>query len=492
VFTDEYRSNVWNQLRQQDGRVLSRFLTTEIVTAACQRAGRSLGRGSLHALNLVWLGLTAAWNSSLDFASVLTLVAQLLADCQVVLPPPAAPKRCRSKGRRGAPSPHDPRGSTLDTVSEEAFTKARRRLPTSFWVALVVLLSERCLQDHRQAACWHGLRLLAMDGTCIALPAWQRLRDFFGAAGRGKGRKKTQARLVMLQCPLTRLPLAYALAALSDGETTLALQLLEHVRANDLLLLDRGFFSYGLLARVHQQGAFFAIRLKKGVSLRRLRSLGPKDQLVRWQPKKVRQQGEEALPPSLDLRLVRYQIPGFRASALLTNQTDPQRISRADWVRFVADCEAGQALQPGLYHRRWEIETTFRELKVTQGLEGSLRSRSPEGIAFEVGSHVVLYLIARWLLIEAAEQAGVDPLRLSFVHALREWERLRVVLLLAEPDRAAELVAALLSRIASHRVPNRPGRHYPRPNDTKPKNRGHGQTQKPAKLKNAQRKRNKG
>jgi len=38
----------------------------------------------------------------------------------------------------------------------------------------------------------------------------------------------------------------------------------------------------------------------------------------------------------------------------------------------------------GLYHRRWEIETTYFELKEVQGLERSLRGRTPETIQFEV------------------------------------------------------------------------------------------------------------
>jgi hypothetical protein len=477
VFTDEHRNTVWNQLRQQDSRILARFLKADLLRSACERAGCAFGRGPLHALNLVWLGIVGALNTSLDFASVLLLVARLLEDCQA----PVAPVQKRRQRRR---SRHDPRGSGQTTVSEEAFTKARRKLPNSFWLALVVLLSKRFFQEHGAATRWRGYRLLAMDGTCINLPGWQRLRQYFGSAGCGKGRRKTQVRMVLLQCPLVRMPVAYTLAPLSQGETTLALELLEHVRADDLVLLDRGFFSYGLLARIHQRGAVFAIRLKKKVRLRRLRSLGFKDQLVYWRPKKVRQKaGTEALPATMTLRLIRYQIPGFRASTLLTNQTDTRRITRDDWVRFVTDTEPSRSLQPGLYHRRWEIETTFRELKVTQNLEGSLRSRSPEGIAFEIGSQMVLYLIVRWLMVEAAQASGVDPLRLSFINALREWHFFTAPLLLADQKNAALLVTVLLKRIARHRVAYRPGRHYPRPKDGKPKNRGHGQTQKPAKLK---------
>ena len=114
----------------------------------------------------------------------------------------------------------------------------------------------------------------------------------------------------------------------------------------------------------------------------------------------------------------------------------------------------GRPLQPGLYRRRWEIETTFCELKVAQGLAGGLRSRTPEGVAYEVAGHVLLYLLVRWLLVEAGAAHGADPLRLSFVEALRELADVRPALLTASPEWAADvLLPRLLGRLASHRVP---------------------------------------
>ena len=101
-------------------------------------------------------------------------------------------------------------------------------------------------------------------------------------------------------------------------------------------------------------------------------------------------------------------------AAIATNMTDPKQISREDWVRMAEKSVAGRALQPGLYHRRWEIETTFFELKVTQGMERGLRSRTPKGIEYEIAGHVILYFLVRWLMLEAALEAELDPLRVSF------------------------------------------------------------------------------
>jgi len=197
---------------------------------------------------------------------------------------------------------------------------------------------------------------------------------------------------------------------------------------------------------------------------------------------KWRKQGL-SLPKSIDLRVIDYQIPGFRPSAVVTNVTNPKRISRDEWVRLATDREPGRNLQPGLYHRRWEIETTFKEMKVAQNMKRSLRSRTPEGIEYEIAGHVMLYLLVRWMILEAAVEHGHDPLRLSFTKALHELQDISPVLLRASPQRVARfLLPRLLQQIAEHIIPERHGRHFPRPNDTKPINKGNGKWKLPAKL----------
>jgi hypothetical protein len=190
------------------------------------------------------------------------------------------------------------------------------------------------------------------------------------------------------------------------------------------------------------------------------------------------------LPEQIKLRVVDYKIPGFRPSAIVTNILGVRTVSRKDWVRLANETEAGsERLGVGLYHRRWEIETSFFELKVTQGMESGLRSRTHQGIYYEIAGHVLLYLLVRWLMVEAAIVAGLDPLRLSFKGALEELQDMRAALLIAAPQRVQNvLLPRLLERIARHQVPSRPGRHYPRPHDTKTKNCGRGKHKRPHKL----------
>ena len=462
------KKRVWNQLRQSDCKTFARLLPERMLRQAARQASVPWGRGPLHVGTLVWLGLSSTINLTRSFASILVLCIKLLHD----LPEAAAGKRRPGKRARAAAQ-----------LSEEAFVQARRKLPTPFWNALLDLLVQRFEQEHARHATWKEFRLLALDGTTLSLPHWRRLREHFGSASNGRGQRRTQARLVMLQLPQTRLPWRYALTPLSQGERTVARSLLQGLRPRDLVLMDRGFWSYGAFWQIQDQQAFFAIRKVKQVRWKVIRRLGRGDYLVRHQPRDHKKNWR-ALPKALDLRFIPYQLAGFRPSGVVTNVLDPARISREEWVRLAAVDDSGRVLDPGLYHRRWEIETTFRELKVTQGLEGHLRSRTAAGIAYEVGGQLLFYLLLRWLIVEAASAASLDdPLRISFKGALTEVEDMRAVLLCAS-ERHAQLVLLprLLERVATHRVLLRPGRHFPRPRDTTIKNKGKNRHQMPSKL----------
>jgi len=484
MFTDERRRNVWDQIRQYDLRAFAKWLTPDLLMQAAGDAGLRVGRGPLSLVNLTWLAVASALHTSKSFADVLGLTLKLLSDTEGFASTPLGKEQRNAKRRiaAGSRSRHDPRVRDATTVSEEAFTSRRRSVPTEYWLALLALLGERFEAAHGKWTHWHGLRLLAMDGTEITLAGWKRLAAFFGTAKNGKGKPAPQVRLVMLQFPLARIPYRYELGPKRVGEKTLASRLMEHLLPNDLLLLDRGFWSYGLFWQIQNRQAFFGIRLFKAAKLKTLRRLGPKDRLVRYAPtdRKWRKQG---LPESIDLRVIDYQIKGFRPSAVVTNVLDPQVTTRKDWVRLTVESEPGRRLDPGLYHRRWEIETTFFEMKVSQGMKTALRSRTPEGIRYEVAGHVLFYFLVRWLMVEAATDHGEDPLCLSFVQALRELQDMNQTLIAASRQRVAQvLLPRLLARIAEHVVPRRPGRHYSRPHDRKVRVTGSGKRMLPSKL----------
>lgn len=463
MFRDEQRTDVWNQIREHGIRAFAARLTPTVLAEAAARAAVTIGRSPLNLANLVWLGVAGALAGASDFATVLTDVLRLLEDQPNFGDSALGREKKRAPRRKASGSRHSPHRRDRTLVSEEAFCKARARMPLEFWMSLIALLVELFQVEHRERLKFHGFRLLAMDGTEIDLPNWAALRTHFGQAKNKSGQHKPQARMVMLQFPLVRLPYRYELTPVSVGENTTARRLVQHLQALDLVLLDAGFWSYGLLCDIQQRHASFALRKKSGLKFRTLRKLGRDDHLVEWTPCDSRGKWrDEGLPPSIRLRVIRYQVPGYRVQELVTNVCDPRQISHADWVRLTTDCEQGGRFTPGVFHRRWEIETTYRELKIEQGLEQQLRSRTPASIQYEVASHVVLYLLVRWMIVEAAAKHGLDPLQLSFKHALRELQQVRAALVIAAPHWVRTLLARLLDRIANHLIPFRPGRHYVR------------------------------
>jgi len=499
MFVDPNRQIVWDKIRHRDFQAFAPWLTRAIIEQAATRAGVTLGGGPLCLFVLVWLAIACALHPTKSFAAVLGLALKLMRndpdwDPDAFLGADQAKAKARAKtkakakasGDQGHTPPrskHDPHGSGDPfQLSPAAFTQARAAMPWAFWVALVLILAERFEDQHADLIRFKHFRLLALDGTCLKLDRWSDLVARAGSSENGKGLPTPQARLVLLQLPLVRLPVRFELFPYSVGERTVATAVLEALRRDDLVLIDRGFWSYGLFCQVRDRQAHFAIRQMSGVVFKALKSLGAHDRLVRWTPSD-RQGKDEGLPDALKLRVIGYQIKGFRPSAVVTSVLDPTVISRDEFVRLATVDQAGRTLDAGLYHRRWEIETTLSELKVTQGMDGAFRSRTTEGIAFEVAGHLLLHFLVRRQIVEAALAAGVPPLRLSYKGALEDVKDMRESLLKAG-ERPAQriLLPRLLDQIGSHVIPFRPGRHYPRPNDTKVKDKGKGKKQLPSKL----------
>ena len=112
----------------------------------------------------------------------------------------------------------------------------------------------------------------------------------------------------------------------------------------------------------------------------------------------------------LTIRVIDYQLddgrPNDTTYRLFTTLLDPTEAPALDLA--VA------------YAQRWEIESTFDELKTHQrGARTVLRSKSPDLVRQEIWGHLCCHYAIRTLMWEAADHAKVDPDRVSFVAALR-------------------------------------------------------------------------
>lgn len=189
----------------------------------------------------------------------------------------------------------------------------------------------------------------------------------------------------------------------------------------------------------------------KIAKVKRLVRYSSEDFLGRLNLGRLHRRKDPSLPTHINVRFLRtvLRIRGRRQTVwFVTSLLDPDR--------YPAD----QII--ALYAWRWRIETLFRELKIPLSAD-VLRSQTPEGIRKEIIARLIALNIVRILMLEAATAAQVpDPLRISFVHAIRAILSFSPALGHAPLAAVPGIYQAMLLEIASHLNPPRPGRLEPR------------------------------
>lgn len=241
----------------------------------------------------------------------------------------------------------------------------------------------------------------------------------------------------------------------------------EHLRPGDIVLGDRAFCDYVSLGKLPARGVDLLVRLhqRRTPDFRTaLRRLGPDEAIFRWTkpwvcPPHLSQEDFDALPKTLDVRVIRVRIdePGFRTRLvyLATTLLDAEKYPAAELA--------------ALYRRRWRLELCFRDLKTTMKME-LLRCQSPAMAEKECLFFLIAYNLMRVLMAEAAARHGARLERLSFkgaLDALRQFSLARALARNAKQRRDAE--AELLRAVALGTVPERPGRREPRAVKRRPK-----------------------
>ena len=356
-------------------------------------------------------------------------------------------------------------------ITEEAFCLARKALPRRFFLRLFAAVVSGFDQQFPQSHRWRGLRLLGIDGMDFDLPHSARLREIYPPPSNQHGaRRRPQARLVGLVGLCDGLCRSFRLVPLACGEQRCARSLLRNLRPGDMLLADCNFGNYGMMAQACCQGAEFLYRLQSNRFHKVARIATPSGRPDEWYavltiPAAVRKQLPQA-PATLTVRILQYQILGFRPSRLVTSLLDVERYPYEEIVP--------------LYHERWRQETQHREWKYTLQVS-NLRSRKPEGILKEVLVQLTLNNVIRWMMAEAG---GTErrPVDLKFLEAKRLILAAIPAMAAARTEQLPFLYRALLKDIAREVILVRPGRSYPRRFDGQPRNKGHGKAAQPAKL----------
>ena len=355
-------------------------------------------------------------------------------------------------------------------VDEETggYCQARARLPQPVLEKALAASAATAAGRAPTVPLLRGRALKVVDGSSLRLadtPANQ--KRFPQPSNQKPGCGFPVLKLVVLFCLASGALLARATGTLWESEARLLHRLLATLQRGDIVLGDRGFGNFVILALLAGVGADLLARVptnSRRVDWRRGRRLGPGDRVVVWRkgPHLVDwldAAGWAALPEAMEVRIVRARVRqrGFRTRelTLATTLLDAQLYPAAELL--------------AAYARRWRLELCFDDLKTTLGLE-TLKCLSPALAEKELLVGLIAHNLLRCVMAQAAQEHAVALERISFKGALDALRHFSHALCQTRcTRRKKELWAALLLALARDLVPERPGRREPRAVKRRPK-----------------------
>ena len=363
-------------------------------------------------------------------------------------------------------------GCSLDTASASAFVQQRSKLAPETFPALFDLF----VRKTQPIKLYKGLRLFAADGSDIQIPnnPGHISSHYHGANG------QAPYNILHLDAIYDLLQCTYQDASLvgdrDANEQALLCRMVDRSAAEKaLIIMDRGYEGYNLLAHIQEKGWKFLLRVKdvrQASGITTGLSLPDADEfdmpvdlaLTTRQTKEVKElckrRNEFRFVPSttsfdflprtnrkhdplqfysLSFRVVRFKITKDTYETVVTN-LDTQIFPPMELKK--------------LYAMRWGIESSFRKLKYTVGLL-HFHAKKVEHIYQEVFARLIMYnfteLITSPVIIQKADAKYAYKANFTVaVHVCRQFFLGNV----SPPD-----VEAIIRRNVS---PIRPGRTSPR------------------------------
>lgn len=299
-------------------------------------------------------------------------------------------------------------GAVIRVASKAGISRARTRLGWESLRQLHNAVVKPVAVRTTRGAWYRGWRLVSLDGSTLDVADEKANADAFGRPGASRGSSAyPQVRFVSLVESGTHVLFGSQMGAYGTGEIVLAKAVLPWLRKGMLCLADRQFFGFQLWRQARATGADLLWRIKKNMRLPCEQRLPDGSYLSRiyaserdWRHK----------TNGVQVRVIDYRLEGVVGAEpiyrLVTSLLNPEQTPAKELA--------------ALYHERWEIETALDELKThLRGARIVLRSKTPDLVRQEFFGLMMAHFAIRGLMHEAALQAGEDPDRLSFLHAVR-------------------------------------------------------------------------
>ena len=351
-------------------------------------------------------------------------------------------------------------GKSANSSNTGPYCKARQRLPLTQMTAAVTITGSCLHQQNAKPWLWHGLNLFLADAATLSMPDTPKNQAVFPQQSTQKpGLGFPIVRLLALISLATGAFIDYRLGAYQGkgtGETSLFSQVMDALSIGDMLMADRYYCTYAIIALMQAKGipVLFPIHANKKADFKQGVKLDARDHLIEWKkPKRkpvwMTELEYADLPEVITVR--EFKVKGVVYVTTLLNAKKYHKNELAS-----------------LYKERWKIELDFRSIKTNMGMD-VLRCKTPEMVKKEIAVHLLAYNIIRGKIAQAAVMHNKVPRNLSFRAAVQLVCQTAKLMVVLEGKKLNQALLALFKAIASSAIGQQKRKSQPRAIKRRPK-----------------------
>jgi hypothetical protein len=358
-------------------------------------------------------------------------------------------------------------------VAASSICEARQKMPETIFTSIskqILLLNEQS----NPLPLWRGHRVFGVDGSKINVP-----HELINYGYKAPNRNQYYPQAVLSTLYHLGSGLIYeGIMRAGKSERTYLLEHMDQLAPGDVLVLDRGYFSYLILSLAIKKGLHLICRMQSGTVNKAVQAFfdgNTNDETISYIPSiavkyESRKKGFEVELNPIKLRLIKYTIGSeiYVCATTLFGENYPANEFQS------------------VYHGRWGIEELYKISKSFLEVE-DFHSKTERGVRQECYAHLLLINLARIFELETNKQfppsdnntehkipveqkdgywqdfcGEIQKLKINFKNCILVIGRNLEKLICSVTDQTVEYLGGLIESIGRVRQRIRPGRHTKR------------------------------
>jgi len=334
-------------------------------------------------------------------------------------------------------------------VTSSAFTQCRNKIKYSAFSTACWALVEYYYNNFNFNK-YHGLRLIAIDGSIYTLPKTKETIKEFGENVLSESGKWIKAQVSFATDVLNNICVDAVIGPFMESETKQALKHLSKLGKNNLYIFDRGYFGRTFLREVVQTGCQFCFRVQRNACREVISFINSNQRdIISY----IDVEGEK-----VKVRLTKIMLSTGKEEYLVTSLFDAKTFTIARLK--------------SLYNLRWGVEEQYKDMKYAICVENFI-GKKPNSIKQEFFANILTYNLSMMSCKQLIDGTSNKKKKKYKYKANKRAILAKIkqcfVKLLWEMQNTHEVLIRIIKTVTKESIPIRKGRKYPRSTTIKAK-----------------------